>query len=174
MSGQCVAKRAETGIAMNREEFLRLLETALAGRVSDQIVRENISYYRNYINEQVGTGKSEAEVLSGLGDPRLIAKTIEGSSRFAADGQQTAQTGYGGAFGESYQESVQDAYGGKKGAAFHQEGLPGWLVAGIVLVVLVLVLMAVFRVLVFFAPFILIIVAVSIVLKIVRGWFGGS
>lgn len=159
---------------MNREEFLRQLETALAGRVSDQIVRENISYYRNYINEQISTGKSEAEVLGGLGDPRLIAKTIEGSSRFAADGRQTAGTGYGSAFGESYQESVQDAYDGKKGAAFHQAGLPGWLVAGIVLVVFVLVLMAVFHVLVFFAPFILIVIAVSIVLKIVRSWFGSS
>lgn len=174
MSGICAAERAETGIAMNREEFLRQLEAALAGRVSDQIVRENISYYRNYISEQICAGKSEAEVLGGLGDPRLIAKTIEGSSRFAADERQTAGTGYGGAFDESYQESAREAYGGKDGASFHQVRMPGWLAVGIVLLIIVIVLMAVFQVLVFFAPFILIVIAVSVVFRIVRSWFDGS
>ena len=68
---------------MNREEFLKQLQEALVGRVPDQVVQENIIYYRRYISEQISGGKSEPEVLRMLGDPRLLAKTIEGTSKFA-------------------------------------------------------------------------------------------
>ena len=38
---------------MNREEFLKQLQEALVGRVPDQVVQENIIYYRRYISEQI-------------------------------------------------------------------------------------------------------------------------
>ena len=36
----------------------------------------HVQYYRNYIEEQAAKGRSEAEILAELGDPRLIAKTL--------------------------------------------------------------------------------------------------
>lgn len=61
---------------MNKQEFLQELERALAGRVSSRAITENLSYYSNYIEDEVRRGKSESAVLSALGDPRLLAKTI--------------------------------------------------------------------------------------------------
>ena len=158
---------------MNREEFLRQLEASLSGRVSEQVVRENIRYYRSYINEQICGGKSEEEVLSSLGDPRLIAKTIEGSSKFASGGQ-TVENGYGGSYSGAYRENTQAEDESPRDRGFHQINLPGWLVGCIVIAIVMLVLMLVFRVFAFLAPFILVFIAVSVIVRIVRGWFGGE
>lgn len=61
---------------MNRQEFLETLGRALKRDLSDAEVMDNIQYYDNYIEEEIKCGKSEAQVLEQLGDPRLIAKTI--------------------------------------------------------------------------------------------------
>ncbi|MCM1182931.1 MAG: DUF1700 domain-containing protein [Roseburia sp.] len=158
---------------MNREEFLRQLEASLTGRVSEQVVQENISYYGNYIEEQVRGGKSEAEVLGSLGDPRLIAKTIEGSSRFAS-GAETVEGGFGGAYSGTYRDDAQEEYEAARNHSFRQVSLPGWLVGCIVIALVMIVLMLVFRVFAFFAPFILVLIAVSVIVRIVRSWFGGE
>lgn len=62
---------------MNKEEFLRKLAGALNGQVSQQTVQENIRYYDQYISDEVRKGRTETEVIEEIGDPRLIAKTIE-------------------------------------------------------------------------------------------------
>ena len=49
---------------MSQKEFLEELRTALSGKLSAQAVLENIEYYRNYIEGEVRSGKSEAQVLS--------------------------------------------------------------------------------------------------------------
>ena len=67
---------------MNCEEFLRQFRDALDGKVSENMIQDNVNYYRSYINSQTAGGKSESEVLRMLGDPRLLAKTIEESSKF--------------------------------------------------------------------------------------------
>lgn len=61
---------------MTKQEFLDELTIALQGELSSSEISENIRYYNNYILEEMSKGKSEEEVLMGLGDPRLIAKTI--------------------------------------------------------------------------------------------------
>ena len=70
---------------MTKQEFLEKLRLALNGRVSPAQLMENLSYYEDYINTEIRKGKGEEEVLAGLGDPRLIARTIVetggGSSR---------------------------------------------------------------------------------------------
>lgn len=162
---------------MNREEFLRQLKEALSGRVSEQIIQENINYYRNYINEQINRGKSEAEVLSMLGDPRLIAKTIEGSSKFASGERRTVHNSYGGYTGTyngSYSEPYRNhEYEEPQDSDTRQINLPGWLVACIVIVIIALVLMVVFRVFIFFAPFLFVVVVAGIVFKIIHNWLSG-
>ena len=61
---------------MSKQEFLDTLRRALARELSESEVADNINYYWNYIEQQVASGESEEQVLSELGDPRLIARTI--------------------------------------------------------------------------------------------------
>lgn len=61
---------------MTRYEFTQRLRDALAGEVPAAVVEEHIRFYDRYISDEIAKGKSEEEVLTGLGDARLIAKTI--------------------------------------------------------------------------------------------------
>lgn len=61
---------------MNKNEFLNKLERSLSGKVPTEQLRSDVSYYENYINSQVRNGRSESDVLTELGEPRLIAKSI--------------------------------------------------------------------------------------------------
>ncbi len=61
---------------MTKDEFLNKLQEALTDSVPPDIVRENIQYYSDYIDDEEKKGRSEAEVLEELGSPRLIAHTI--------------------------------------------------------------------------------------------------
>lgn len=60
----------------SREEFIRELRLALQGRISVEKIEEIVSWYENYILIQVRKGNEEAEVLSQLGEPRLLAISI--------------------------------------------------------------------------------------------------
>ena len=61
---------------MNKKEFLDILYEQLSGQMPEGTVSSHIQYYRNYIEEQRCTGRSEDDILSELGDPRLIARTL--------------------------------------------------------------------------------------------------
>lgn len=60
---------------MTKEEFLNGLRTALTGEIPDNEVYTNIRFYEDYIKDKCRT-EEEPAVISQLGDPRLIAKTI--------------------------------------------------------------------------------------------------
>lgn len=61
---------------MDRAEFLRELQEALAGEVSPATAAENLRYYDAYIAEEAAKGRDEAEVIEEIGGPRIIARTI--------------------------------------------------------------------------------------------------
>lgn len=61
---------------MTKQEFLETLGRILNRELSEQEVAENLHYYEQYISQQMNSGKTEAQVLAELGDPRLIARTI--------------------------------------------------------------------------------------------------
>jgi uncharacterized membrane protein len=61
---------------MNKEEFLEKLRLSLLGEVNSATINENLKYYEEYIMSEIRKGKTEEDVLTMLGDPRLIAKTI--------------------------------------------------------------------------------------------------
>lgn len=61
---------------MNRNEFLTTLMNTLENELPPQEIKSNIDYYNQYFETELKTGKSEEEILSALGDPRLIAHTI--------------------------------------------------------------------------------------------------
>lgn len=85
---------------MRKEEFLQTLRRALTGDVPPGVVEENIRYYDSYISEEVRKGRTEEEVIGEIGDPRLIARTIEDTT----DG-----------IGDEYYESGGYEYGGRDG-----------------------------------------------------------
>lgn len=82
---------------MSKQEFIRELERALQGEVDRSIVAENVAYYQSYIEEQIGKGMPEADVLEQLGSPILIARTIIDTNGGTGD--------YAGADAGAFQEA---------------------------------------------------------------------
>ena len=70
---------------MTREEFLRALRAELSNSVSEERIREQLSYYQDYIASECKKGRSEEEVVSELGEPRLLAKTIADAAEAGGD-----------------------------------------------------------------------------------------
>lgn len=62
---------------MNKREFLKKLKESLEISLGNDIVRDKINYYDDYITKEIENGKTEKEVIDELGDPILIAKTIK-------------------------------------------------------------------------------------------------
>ena len=44
--------------------------------MSEQAIKDNIQYYKTYIEDEVKKGRTEKEVIEELGDPWIIAKTL--------------------------------------------------------------------------------------------------
>lgn len=71
---------------MNKREFLQKLREYLSYELPARYIEKNIRYYDEYIDGEVGHGRSAAEVIEELGDPQLIAKSITDSIKAGADG----------------------------------------------------------------------------------------
>lgn len=155
---------------MNCEEFLRQFRDALDGKVSENVIQDNVNYYRSYINSQTASGKRESDVLGSLGDPRLLAKTIEESSKFASDREsQFTNSNYGTYANYSSARGTDREY-----AQTDEEkhgGIPGWLITGIVLIVVFLVLSFAFRIFVILAPYIIVFFVTVFLVRAVRDWW---
>ena len=61
---------------MTKQEYLAVLREALSEELSGAQVSDQINYYRQYIEEQIASGRSETDVLEELGDARIIAHNI--------------------------------------------------------------------------------------------------
>lgn len=93
---------------MNKEEFLRELEEALAGDVPESVIRDNISYYSSYLTQEMAKGRTVDEIVLEIGEPFIVAKTIIESSEAA--GESAGNDGYGN-YRETYTEArSQDQY----------------------------------------------------------------
>ncbi len=151
------------------------LRAALSGEVASGLVAENLNYYEDYINMEIRKGRTEEEVLSALGDPRLIAKTIA----------QTHGTESGASFSEAGYRNVRqggpqprgNAWDYRAGQEVYQNGesrravrLPGWLVAVLVMAVFVVLFSILFSVLAYLAPLIFVVMAVVFLIKLFRDW----
>ena len=156
---------------MRQEEFLQSFQEALAGKVSDTIIQENVNYYRNYISNEIRSGKTEDAILQSLGDPRLLAKTIEESHKFAnGDESYTSDNG-----GWSFQGNRAGQKTSKQNTDVKKTfKIQGWLTLAIVVVILIAVVSLVFSVLSFFAPVILVAVVGLLVYRVITGDSGRS
>lgn len=144
---------------MSCEEFLQQFREALDGKVPEQVIQDNIEYYSSYIKGQVLNGDSESEVLGRLGDPRLLAKTIEKSSKFAEE--------------DKGEEKGNSIFGQNKAGFGSHTKLPLWLIICIVMIVFVIGMRIAFRVIIYFMPLILILMVAWYIYKLVRDWISG-
>lgn len=136
---------------MNKTEYVKTIEKALVGYVSAQELQDTVTYYRDYIDMEIRKGKTEQEVLEGLGNPRLLAKSI-----IAAKEQQ-------GRIGDSdiaQEENVQH-----KGFR-----IPMLIIILVVLIVLGLVLSLVFAFMRFALPILLPVAIVMGIMSLYKKW----
>lgn len=70
---------------LKKEEFLNILKSELYYSVSERAVLDQLEYYSNYIDREISLGKTEEEVVGSLGDPRLLAKTIESAAKASGE-----------------------------------------------------------------------------------------
>lgn len=149
---------------MDRREFIDKLQRTLAGGLSSSLVAENVRYYEEYIDSEIRKGKSEAEVLGALGDPRLLAKSIIEANK---------RTGENYGFNRGFDEEVSDAAGERQRDKAASGGrmvmLPGWLILLIVTVAVIVVIGVVTSLLAVFAPVIIAVLVVLLVVKIFQG-----
>ncbi len=143
---------------MDRTEFIDKLQRALAGGVNSSRVAENVQYYREYIDVEIRKGRSEAEVLDSLGDPRLLAKSIIEANKRAGVSEGTNRT---------YDEETEEKSGGEWGKTVKQNVMraPGWLIALIMIVIFLLIIGVVFSVISFLAPIIIPVLVVILVVN---------
>ena len=66
---------------MTKKEFSKILFDALSAEMSKEEIYSHIQYYEEYIENEKKAGMSEEEVISKLGNPRLLAKTILSSAK---------------------------------------------------------------------------------------------
>ncbi len=110
---------------MRKEEFLQLLRQALMGDVPPGVLEENVRYYDSYITEEVRKGRTEEEVIAEIGDPRLIARTIEDTTEGASDGGYEDIYMNGQTRGGTYQDRGGSEERRKEQDSFHVYNLSG-------------------------------------------------
>ena len=145
---------------MTKQEFLDGLRRSLASGLEASEVNEHINYYSQYIDSQIRMGISEEEVMSSLGEPRLIAKTLLGM-----EDVETVTEEY------VADEGVKDAnyrYFNFNGKTIK---LPGWLFTILVCVISFFVLTFVFALLTRLLPFFFMIMFGIMVYRFVRNIF---
>lgn len=166
---------------MNKEEFLRGLKTALSGELPPGALQSNLNYYEDYIRTEIGKGRSEAEVMEELGDPRLIARTIIDTTPGAGGEYDTGGYENGDSYGSGGGSgSYGGDYGGQRQGEFRQNGNIHyydlnkwyWKLLGIVVVILVVtvVISVVSGILSLLVPLMPVIVMVMVIMWFVRGF----
>lgn len=134
---------------MGKSEFIQQLRRSLSSINDYTFVNDTISYYENYIESQIRMGKTEEEVMRQLGDPRLIAKSIcatreeNEKEEFAKD----SSNGYTDASNQKGAYTILNLNG-------RQMRMPSWVMKILTIVIVALVLILLFTILSWLAPFI--------------------
>ena len=149
---------------MDRVEFIDKLQRALAGGLNSGQVAENVRYYQEYIDSEIRKGRSEADVMAQLGDPRLLAKSIIEANKRAGESYGSNRE-----YDEEMTENVREARQGRTTSEGRIVMLPGWLVMLIITVIVVLIIGVVTSLLAFFAPVILVGLVILLVVKLFQG-----
>ena len=142
---------------MTKQEYLAALQEALSEELSGAQVSDQINYYRQYIEEQIASGRSEADVLEELGDARIIAHNIiDGVEEERDTYRRTTVTYTSGGDGEGAEptwKTKMKVYG----------------IIALVLVVLFVIIALVTRLLIWMLPSIIVIACVVWILNRLSG-----
>lgn len=111
---------------MKKDEFLRLLRQALNGDVPAGVIEENIRYYDSYITDEMRKGIPEEDVIASIGDPRLIAKTIEDTTDGAGNGSYSEKTDSRSQMGSDHGQSGYERNFNRVERQFHMVDLSKW------------------------------------------------
>lgn len=151
------------------------LQRALAGGLNSSQVTENVRYYQEYIDTEIRKGRSESEILTALGDPRLLAKSIiEANKRASKSGgtnqnydEEIADDGVGQGYYRSYNHQrnedrnpYEDTMNGK---VFR---MPGWLLLLIITVVVLLIIGVAFSLISVLGPILIPMLIVMLIIKL--------
>lgn len=140
---------------MTRQEFIDGLRAELSAVVNYNIVNDNVSYYEDYITSEMQKGRSEQDILSQLGDPRLIAKTIIDAGKAAGDVSE----------GSAYANEDGSGSAGTQNSA-KAFRIPGWLLIVLLIVIIVVVFGFITSLVSFILPVLLPVLAVVFVIKL--------
>ena len=155
---------------MEKMEFLNVLRIHIQGVDDIAFVNDTMNYYENYIETEIRKGKSEAEVINKLGDPRLIAKSI-----LASRSVESETEGYNESMGDEGTPFVDDKrlhFTTKKGRVVKIPlALLKWGGLAVGITVIVLFAMLALRIIGFFMPIICLILLVSIVINFFRNMY---
>lgn len=147
---------------MTKREFLDKLKESLEGEVSPTEMNNQLRYYEGYISEQETGGKSEAEILQELGDPRLIARTI---IEMAEVQEQAGDN-------ENYYEGQaehHETYEGTKIFGFDLSNrFSRYLFIAVVVLLVLLILGVVTKVILFLLPLVLPVIMVIFLVNLIR------
>ncbi len=150
-------------VRMGKRQFLDELRRCLKGKIDDGELESNISYYSSYIDSQVAEGRTEEEVLSELGSPRLIAKTIIQTYNMKDD---PIRRQFGRrAYEEADEEKDYDEGSEGRGFSYKIHGIPALIC--IVLVVLIAV-SVILRIIVILLPLIVLVAVVFLIMRLVN------
>ena len=151
------------------------LQRALAGGLNSSQVTENVRYYQEYIDTEIRKGRSESEILTALGDPRLLAKSIiEANKRAGKSGgtnqnydEEIADDGVGQGYYRSYNHQrnedrnpYEDTMNGK---VFRMRG---WLLLLIITVVVLLIIGVAFSLISVLGPILIPMLIVMLIIKL--------
>jgi hypothetical protein len=146
-------KRRKRCWGMSKQEFLEELRRMLNRELDASEVADNIRYYSDYIDEAVRGGKSEAQVLDELGDPRMIARTILEVDQKREETQEYFRQEDSSVFTEdedgAYREESAPNTGRFRTHRFEvrASSWKAWLIVILVIIVLVFLLGTVFTIL---------------------------
>ncbi len=139
---------------MSKRDFLRELRAYLTGKVGSLELEEALRYYETYLDGEIASGKSEAEATAGLGDPRIIGKSI-------ADAAGRKNRHHSRSFASEMSQKKHE----KKMESGGWSRLKLYGAIGIVILLVLAVLIVLTRVIAFFFPLIVVVLVIALVFR---------
>lgn len=157
---------------MTKQEFLDELALRLREEGAERLVAENVDYYRSYIEEEVAKGRREEEVLSELGNPALIARSILDAAGYRVDGvpDRNPDGDLGENAGSYYRTQSEER---EEGRNIHVEvrQVNSWIAGILFFLFVVLLVLAVLGFIIWAAPVILALLLLSFMYRALISFF---
>lgn len=145
---------------MTKQEFLDGLRRSLSGCLEAREINEHIQYYSDYIDSRIRAGSSEEEIMSSLGEPRLLAKTLLGMENVETVTEEYVE--------DEKRADADYRYFNLNGKTLK---IPGWLFTILICVISFCVLTVVFALLTRLVPFFIMIMFGIFMYRFIRNIF---